>query len=158
MRIRRDIASIPVRSASETWEAIVALITAKGSRHVEQLNKAGPTIASLITDELPAQAPFVLEGCGPQLRIYCSYGFKAIEAGTGIDALTFNPTEDDWTMHVPCDSANLNWVTNALKPTPRIKAFDVATDTRAAGDATTINNNISNNNSKDIVIDWTVKG
>jgi hypothetical protein len=153
MRIRRDIASIPTRSASDTWDTIVALITAKGSVDVAQLKTAGATIASLITDEFPAQSPFILEGSGPQLRIYCSYAFNAIESGDGIDPLTFNPTERDWTLHVPCDAANLTWVKNALKLTPRIKAFDIAEADRAdqqdAAVATT---------TKDIVIDWTVKG
>ena len=31
MKVRRDIASIPVRSAGETWQAIVDLITGEGS-------------------------------------------------------------------------------------------------------------------------------
>ena len=40
MRIRRDIASIPVRSANETWSAIVALVTGDGSVDREQLAAA----------------------------------------------------------------------------------------------------------------------
>ena len=80
-------------------------------------------IASIITDELPAERPFLLEGCGPQLRICCLYGAKAIEAGSDIDALSWNPTDGDWTMHVPCDGANLDWVRKALiKTSPRIIA------------------------------------
>ncbi len=154
MRIRRDIASIPARCASDTWDAIVTLITAKGSVDVGQLKTASGTIASLITDEFPAQSPFILEGSGPQLRIYCSYGFNAIEAGDGIDPLTFNPTERNWTLHVPCDAANLTWVKNALKGTPRIKAFDIAKADRAEKQCTAA----AGTTAGDIVIDWTVKG
>lgn len=155
MRIRRDIASIPTRAAGDTWDAIVALVTGKGSVDVHQLKTAGPTIASLITDELPAQSPFILEGNGPQLRIYCSYGFKAIETGDGIDPLTFNPTEGNWTLHVPCDAANLSWVQQALKATLRIKTFDVAEADRAEKQTRATS---SSTTTKDIVIDWTVKG
>jgi len=162
MRIRRDIASVPARSAADTWDAIVTLVTTKGSVDVNQLKTAGATIASLITDEFPAQSPFILEGSGPQLRIYCSYGFKAIEAGDRIDPLTFNPTEGNWTLHVPCDAVNLSWVQAALKATPRIKAFDVAEADRAekkeAANATITNTTTTTTTNKDIVIDWTVKG
>jgi hypothetical protein len=125
---------------------------------VNQLKAAGATIASLITDEFPAQSPFLLEGSGPQLRIYCSYGFKAIEAGDGIDPLTFNPTEGNWTLHVPCDAANLSWVQSALKATPRIKAFDMAEADRADKQEAASAINSSTNTTKDIVIDWTAKG
>jgi hypothetical protein len=157
MRIRRDITSIPVRSASETWDAITALVTGKGSVDIAQLKTAGSVIASLITDEFPAQSPLILQGSGPQLRIYCSYGFKAIEDGKDVDALTFNPTEGNWTLDVPCDAANLGWVRDALKATPRIKAFDLAEaergDKQAAAATVTAVSKV-----EDIVIDWTVKG
>ncbi len=38
MKVRREIASIPVRSAGETWQAIVDLITGSGSVDVDTLN------------------------------------------------------------------------------------------------------------------------
>jgi hypothetical protein len=163
MRIRRDIASIPARAASDTWDAIVSLVTAKGSVDIAQLKAARSSIASLITDEFPAASPFILEGSGPQLRIYCYYGFAAIEAGSDIDPLTFNPTEGNWTLHVPCDAANLSWVQNALKATPRIKAFDLAkqdrsNDTKAAATTTATTTTATINKAEDIVIDWTAKG
>ena len=76
--------------------------------------------------------PIVLEGVGAQLRIYCRYGMKAIEEGSAVDALTWNPTAGDWTMHVPCDAENIAWVRPSLaKTSPRIKVFDVADDERA---------------------------
>ena len=40
MRVRRDISSIPQRSASETWQRVVDLVTGKGSKDVQQLNAA----------------------------------------------------------------------------------------------------------------------
>jgi hypothetical protein len=157
MRVRRDINSIPVRSAGETWDKIVALITASGSVDVEQLRKAGSTIGSVITDELPAQRPFVLEGCGPQLRIYCRFAFKAMEGDDAIDPLTWNPTAGDWTLHVPCDAENLGWVQSALKSSAsRIKAFDVAEADRF--EEGTEENPASKGAAGEIVIDWNVKG
>lgn len=153
MRVRRDINSIPVRSASDTWDKIVALITGSGSVDVDQLRKAGSTIGSMITDELPAERPFILEGCGPQLRIYCRFAFKALEADDAINSLTWNPTAGDWTLHVPCDAENLAWVQSALKASaPRIKAFDIAEGDRFeedAGEALA-----SKHSGNEIVVDW----
>ena len=40
MRIRRDIASVPVRSAKETWHAIVDLVTGEDSVDRQQLEAA----------------------------------------------------------------------------------------------------------------------
>src|SRR5260370_16807362 len=56
---------------------------------------------------------------------------KALEEGGKMDSLTWNPTAGDWTMHVPCDEENIEWVRKALAGTARIKVFDVAEADRA---------------------------
>ena len=127
MRVRRDVSAIPHRSADETWQRIIELVTGPDSRDLQQLTAAGGVMGSIITDEHPAARPLVLEGVGAQLRIYCRYGMKAVEEGSAVDPLTWNPTAGDWTMNVPCDADNLCWVTDSLaKTSPRIKVFDVA--------------------------------
>jgi hypothetical protein len=127
MRIRRDISSIPLRSASETWDRFVELISGTGALDLDQLKAAGGVIASIIADELLAERPLLLEGVGPQLRVYCRYGPEAIQEGIGVDALTWTPTAGEWILHVPCDAENLNWVRAALaKTSPRVKVFDTA--------------------------------
>ena len=73
------------------------------------MEDAAGVMASIISDEHPASRAILIEGVGPQLRIYCRYGMKAVEKGAEIDALTWNPTAGDWTMHVPCDEENLDW-------------------------------------------------
>lgn len=40
MRVRRDVSSIPFRSARETWQRIIDLVTGPGSKDVEQLKSA----------------------------------------------------------------------------------------------------------------------
>jgi hypothetical protein len=132
MRVRRDISSIPFQSAGETWQRIIDLVTEKGSKDIQQLKDAAGVMGSIITDEHPAARAIILEGAGAQLRIYCRYGMKAIEEGGAVDALTWNPTAGDWTLHVPCDSENMDWVKASLARTsPRIKVFDVAEADRA---------------------------
>lgn len=126
MRIRRDVSAIPFRSGSDTWRQILELIVSGGSRDATVLSAATAIMASVISDENPAAMPFKLEGCGPQLRIYCLYGSKAMSTGTKVDALTWNPTDGDWTMHIPSDADNKSWVASALaKISPRFKVYDV---------------------------------
>jgi len=115
MRIRRDIASIPVRSAKETWHAIVELVTADDSVDREQLDAAASVMESLIADEQPAIAPIVFKGCGPRVLIYCLYDEDAMEAGLAIDSLNANPTARDWQMTAPCEEDDVNWMNATLK-------------------------------------------
>jgi hypothetical protein len=155
MRVRRDVSSIPSRSASETWQVIVDLVTAKGSKDVQQLKSAAGVMGSIITDEHPASRAIILEGVGAQLRVYCRYGMTAIEEGGAVDSLTWNPTAGDWTMHVPCDKENMEWVKSTLAETsPRIKVFDVAIEERAEDEVS-----VSTTKTRDaVVVDWNIKG
>jgi hypothetical protein len=99
---------------------------------VQQLRAAAGVMGSIITDEHPANSAILIEGVGPQLRIYCRYGMTALDEGSAVDPLTWNPTAGDWTMHVPCDEENLGWVKASLaKTSPRIRVFDVAQSDRA---------------------------
>jgi hypothetical protein len=155
MRVRRDVSSIPFLSAGATWKRIIELATGPGSKDIQQLRDAGGVMGSIISDELPAQRAILVEGVGPQLRIYCRYGKKAVEAGDAVDALTWNPTAGDWTMHVPCDAENMAWVKQSLaKTSPRIKVFDVAEEERAeeedAGAAAS--------RTGDLTVDWNFRG
>jgi len=154
MRVRRDVSAIPLRSASETWRTIVDLVTGAKSKDIEQLKSAAGVMGSIITDEHPAARAIMIEGVGPQLRIYCRYGMKAIEAGDSVDALTWNPTAGDWTMHVPCDAENMEWVKAALSKTaPRLRVFDVAGADRGEEDDAPAAAKQSG-----VVVDWNVKG
>jgi hypothetical protein len=154
MRVRRDISSIPVRSASETWQCIIGLVTGSGSKDVEQLKRAAGVMGSIITDEHPARRAIMLEGVGAQLRIYLRYGMKALEEGAKVDSVTWNPTEGDWTMHVPCDEENIAWVKKSLSGCPRIKVFDVAEEDRAEDEESVFVGKAEGS----IVVDWNLKG
>jgi hypothetical protein len=112
-------------------------------------------MGSIITDEHPSSRPILLEGVGPQLRIYCRYGLKAVEEGSSVDRLNWNPTAGDWTMHVPCDDENIEWVSTSLARTsPRIKVFDVE-DAEIGEDG---ERNAAVKASGPIAVDWNVRG
>jgi hypothetical protein len=154
MRVRRDISSIPHRSASETWQRIIDLVTGQGSKDVQQLTAAAGVMASIITDGHPASRAMVMEGVGPQLRLYCRYGMTAVEEGSAVDSLSWNPTEGDWTMHVPCDAENIDWVKASLAATSRrIKVFDVAETDRAQEQE-----QAATKTGREMVVDWNFGG
>ena len=153
MRVRRDISSIPQRTAANTWQRVIDLITGPDSVDARQLTAASGVMGSIITDEHPAAKPIVVEGVGAQLRIYLRYGMKAVEEGDAVDALNWNPTAGDWTMHVPCDGDNLAWVKTSLAgSSPRIKAFDVDEDEVAGSDERS-----ATSEGGAIVVDWNVR-
>ena len=121
MKIRRDIASIPVRTAAQTWTAIVDLITGHGTVDRKQLDAAASVMESLIADEHPATVPIVVKGAGPRVVIYLLYNEDAIEAGADIDKLGSNPTAGDWRITAPCDDGDAAWMNKTLKSrAPRI--------------------------------------
>ena len=128
MKVRRDIASIPVRSAAETWQTIVGLIVSEGSVDTATLSAAASVMESLIADEHAATCPIVVRGNGPRLVIYCLYNEAALEAGKDIAALTWNPTGGpDWRMTAPSDADDVAWMNNTLKTrAPRITVHDAA--------------------------------
>ncbi len=126
MRVRRDIASIPARSAAETWEAIIELVTGPDSIEPDQLSAARSIMESIIAEEHPASVPIVLKGAGPRVLIYCLYGEDAMEAGLSVDSLASNPTEGDWRMTAPSEEGDVTWMNRSLsKKAPRISVHDV---------------------------------
>lgn len=155
MRVRRDVSSIPHRSAGETWQKIIDLISGPKSRDVQQLKDAAGVIASIITDEHPAARSLIVEGVGPQLLIYCRYGMKAVQEGGKVDPLTWNPTAGDWEMHVPCDRENIDWVKASLAETsPRIHVFDVDEVNRAEEES----QRSATKDGKELIVDWNIGG
>lgn len=134
MRIRRDIASVPVRSAKETWRAIIDLVTGDGSVDRQQLDAASSIMESIIADELPASAPIVFKGSGPRVLIYCLYNEDAMEAGLTIDSLSTNPTAGDWRATAPCEADDTDWMNKSLKtraPRVTVHAADQPPDEEA---------------------------
>lgn len=114
MRIRRDVASVPARSAKETWRAIVDLVTGTDSVDRVQLDAAASIMESLIADEQPAEAPIVFKGAGPRVLIYCRYDEEAVELGLDIDAISSNPTGGDWRVTAPCETEDVDWMNSTL--------------------------------------------
>lgn len=147
MRVRRDIASVPVRSAKETWRAIIELVTGSDSIDTHQLEAAASVMESLIADELPASVPIVFKGSGPRVLVYCLYNEAAMEAGLDIDELTTNPTTGNWRVTAPCEDDDVDWMNRTLEaraPRVVVHAADEA-PSEAGGDEADV---------KGLEIDW----
>ena len=123
MKIRRDIASVPVRSARETWDVIVELATGAATIDAEQLEAARSVMKCVIADEWPESVPIVFKGGGPRLVVYCLYNEDAMDAGLDIDSLNDNPTAGDWRVTAPCEKEDEGWMNRSLKErAPRVTA------------------------------------
>lgn len=122
MKLRRDIASVPLRTGAETWSTIVELITGSDSIDSSQLTAAASVMATLIAEELHTENPLTLVGASHRLVIYCSFGTDALIQGEDVDAIGWNPTAGDWALHVPCGEDDLDWAGATLATrAPRIK-------------------------------------
>ena len=150
MKLRRNIASIPIRSASETWKAIIDLVTRVDSVDGAQLAAASSVMESLIVDGYPANVPIVLKGHGPRLVIYCFYGEDALEAGNEIERLHWNPTGGDWSMTVPCDPEDVDRINKVLRSrAPRISVHEVGAQPPDEASQSEVSSEV-----KELVIDW----
>lgn len=127
--VRRVFASTPARDASDTWSAIVALLSHAGdARKKAELMSVAGIAASIITDQATLEAPIVVTCDGPRTRIYCLFDEDAVEGSdANEDILGFDPLEGDWSLSLPCLAEDLGWVQNALKThSKRITARDLA--------------------------------
>jgi hypothetical protein len=114
MKVKRDIASIPQRSAEETWAAYKKLVTGTESVDTGQFDAAATVMASLITDEGFQREPLILTGVSHRLVVYILHGHDALEAGTNVDRLAWNPTAGDWKLFVPCPEEQYSWAKKTL--------------------------------------------
>ena len=130
--IARTFASIPTRSAVETWQGIVDLIAPDPrSAARRDLTVVAGIACSVITDEaLRSPSPAVIYGAGPRVRVYCVYGEDALEGeDLNEEPLRFVPTDGDWYMSLPCLEDDLRWVTAALrKRSTRVRARAIGSD------------------------------
>jgi hypothetical protein len=128
--VSRRLRSVPHRSAIDAWNLLIEVVTAQsGPESRAELESVRGIASSVIAEQTPQDAPIVLHGAGPRVRIYCIYDDAAIE-GDGHDEkpLSFDPFDGAWELSLPCKSEDLAWVTEALrKKSARIVARDETT-------------------------------
>jgi len=128
--LARRIASVPRRTSVQTWQVISELLAPAGTPARATLDAATGPAAMLIAEEVTGDAPIILSGTGPQLRLYTLHGEAAMEADLDQEAsFPFVPTHGDWALSLPASPEDLDTVRAALAAiSPRISVRD-STDT-----------------------------
>ena len=80
----RRFASVPERTASETWRAIVDSLDPPADER-QILEAATGALSIVIAEEVTAMEPIVLTGCGPQVRVYTVYGQDSVDGDNVIE-------------------------------------------------------------------------
>jgi hypothetical protein len=115
--LARRVASTPVRTTAETWAKIVELV-APDPQSAARKELAGVTGAACaaIASEALKDAPVVVFGGGPRIRIYCVFDEDAItNEGINEDALPKSPTEGgDWRISIPYLAEDVAWASAGL--------------------------------------------
>ncbi len=113
--VARRIRATPERNALDAWQVIVDLIAPiDGAARRELLGIEG-IASSVISTEAPKDAPIVVRGKGPRVRMYCLYNDEAISGDDASEtALADCPTDGEWAMSLPAGAVDVAWVKDAL--------------------------------------------
>lgn len=125
--LARRVASTPVRTAAQTWAKIVAIIAPDPQSPArEELAKGAAVACAAIASEAIKDAPIVIWGGGPRVRVYCLFDEDAItQDGVNEDTLPKSPTEGDWRISIPCQAEDVAWSRSNLATSSRISARGV---------------------------------
>ena len=122
--IARRIAATPVRTSSDTWDAIADLLGTAGGDIATRLGQAADVASMLIAEEHTAADPIILSGCGPQVRVYTLHGMDAIDGSQlNEQALTIFAS-DDWQLSLPASGPDFGLASAALDGIPNIEVYD----------------------------------
>lgn len=128
----RRIASVPRRSAGDTWRALCELISAPGTPARAELESVLGIAAALITEEYTRECPITISGSGPQVRIYTLHGEQAIEAQPSDELpLNHDPTAGEWTLSLPCGPNYLEEAEEAIGSAPHVEVRSTSSDDTA---------------------------
>lgn len=149
--IARNVSSTPTRAVTQTWAKIVELVAPDtNSPARKELDLAAGIACSSISSEAIKDAPIVVWGGGPRVRVYCLFDEDAItQDDVNEDPLPKSPTEGDWKMSIPCLPEDLAWSKAKLasvtsRITARSKEEDVADEEpKAAAAAHSMSINLS---------------
>jgi hypothetical protein len=105
----RRVASVPRRTSVDTWTTIVELVTTTGTAARAELLGITGLGAAAIAEEFTSDAPIIVSGTGPQVRVYTTHGDAAVEADVSDErTLSHDPTDGDWTLSMPCADEDLD--------------------------------------------------
>jgi len=123
----RSIASVPVRTSTETWRAIVDLLARAASPGRDRLLAVTNVAAILIAEEYTQQAPIVVTpAAGARVRVRTVHGTDAVDAQTDEIPLAVSPCAGTaWTMSLPCGIDDIEEIRASLSTHSWITVRDV---------------------------------
>ncbi|MEV6381985.1 hypothetical protein AB0M31_21550 [Streptomyces sp. NPDC051773] len=142
--IARRIASVPHRTSSQTWQAIVDLLAPDvGPGRTILLAVAGPVAVAIAEEYTGGAAIVVLPATGPRIRIRTVHGGDALDAAQSETPLSSRPLEQPgWHLSLPSAEHDLEELREALAGHPQISVRalddDVPDDTQAHARASRI--------------------
>lgn len=111
----RRIRATPVRTATETWHVIIALIAPDPGAVRDELERVAGIACALISSEASRDSAIVLRGGGPRLRIYCLHDAEAIEGEHANEAkLPESVAGEGWELSLPCAAEDMEWAARSL--------------------------------------------
>jgi hypothetical protein len=124
--VARRVAAVPARTSTDTWRAIVALLTADSDPARRQLEAVTNLVAMLIAEEYTAQAPIVVvPAVGDRVRIYTVRG-EAVDDVVNEQPLASWPLQaQGWSISLPCGEDDLADASVALDAHPGFSARDL---------------------------------
>ncbi|MBK7625253.1 MAG: hypothetical protein IPJ14_21985 [Kineosporiaceae bacterium] len=135
--LARRVASLPVRTAGDTWLTIVDLIAEPGTTGHDRLLASSNVAAMLISEEYTADDPIdVAPVSGPRVRIYTLHGDDAIEDDEAVLPLLSKPVAGDgWTVSLPCGEDDINDASQGLSGVPGVTVRPLGQEKAAAASA-----------------------
>jgi len=118
METERRIASVPVRSVTQTSDRFLEFAAAwGGSERIGDLSPAAPILRALILDRILQRSPVVVEYESHRLRLFCEYEDEALDISPEDEDLPSrlpHPVGGDvsWRMVVPCPDGLVAWATD----------------------------------------------
>lgn len=122
----RKFAASPERTAAETWKAIIQMLDPSDTKWLSELNGVTGSLSSIIASQAPKDAPLIIRGNGPLLRIYCLYDDEAVIGEDKKEqSLNWEPLTGDWKMYAPCPTELLEQMSTFIsKRATRIELYD----------------------------------
>lgn len=114
--IARRIASVPYRTSSQTWQAVVDLLAPiQGPARTALLAATGPCAVAIAEEHTSRAAIVVLPASGPRIRIRTVHGADAPDVADAETPLMSHPLDEvGWTLSLPCAAEDLDELRIAL--------------------------------------------
>jgi hypothetical protein len=114
--IARRISATPQRLSSDVWTLITGLLAPQDDKITKADFAAVAGIGSfLIENEALKDAPLVVWGAGPRVRVYCLYGDDAITSEDANESpLSESPTLGNWQISLPAHADDIDWIRKSL--------------------------------------------